>query len=114
MQKVNQQFQVYWNVRWLRRSVITAIVIGLILLAIPVIAQYGMIHLLKNQGASHVQLEDINFNPFAGSLGLKQLEIISGDHEPTLVDHVFADVNMQQLLPHRIVVDELKVKGIRP
>lgn len=112
MVKMYPQLQVYWNIHWLRRSVISSLISLLILLMIPVIIQYGLIHIIKKQGATEVQIEDINLNPFAGTFELKQLKVTTDGYGSAQLDHISADVDMLELFSSRVVVNDLLMTGL--
>ncbi|MCK4708249.1 MAG: hypothetical protein KAU21_06505, partial [Gammaproteobacteria bacterium] len=113
MENFKQQFQVLWNIHWLRRSVISAITIALILLIIPVIIQFSIPYLLKQQGADTAQIEDINLNLFAGTFELKQLIMTTRDSEPARINHIAADLQMLDLFSSQVIVNELLINGLK-
>ena len=113
MDNFKQQFQIYWNIRWLRRSVISAITLIVMLVAIPFIIQYSISHLLIKQGANKVEIEDINLNLFAGTFELKQLAITTGNNKPSQLEHLYANINMLDLVLSKIVLHEVKILGLK-
>ena len=112
MDKYKQQFLLYWKIRWLRRSVISAISLAIVLLVIPVIIQFSITHLLVKQGASHADIEDINLNLFSGTFELKKLVITTADNQPIQLDHLDANLNMLDLFSSKIVLHEVRINGL--
>ncbi len=112
MHNFRQQLQQYWQLRWLRRSIISISTITIILLLIPVIIQYSIPYLLVKQGASKAQIEDINLNLFAGTFELKNLVITTGENTPTQLTRLYTDVNMLDLFSSKIIVHKLNIEGL--
>ena len=112
MQTLKTLLQTYWNNNSLRRLTISTGVFALILLILPVVIQYSIIHLLKKQGASQASIDDINLNLFAGSFELRQLSFTSGNTQPLQLGHLALDLQMQQLFSKKLVVDSLRLDGL--
>ncbi len=112
MANFKQHIQRYWTIRWLRRSVIGVSCLTMTLLAIPLIIQYSITHLLVKQGADKATIEDINVNLFAGTFELNKLLISTGQNQPSKLEHFYANINMLDLLSSQIVIDKLQVDGL--
>ena len=104
--------QNYWKLDWLRRSIITAISIALVLLAIPVVIQYSLPYLLTKQGAREASIQDINLNLFDGSFELSKLRAYTDNHRPLQIEHLYLDLAMRELLSGRILFDRLLIDGL--
>ncbi len=113
MQNLKQSAQVYWNIRWLRRLVISAISLFIILLLIPVAIQLGISYILKDQGATEANVEDINLNIFAGTFELTGLQMKVGENNSAQIDHIYTNINMLDLFSSRIVMDEITLQGVK-
>lgn len=113
MQNLMQQFQVYWNIRWLRRLAISAAALLIVLLLIPLAIQYAIGYVLRDQGASEASIQDINLNLFAGSFELTGLNMQVSGNQRAEIAHIFANVEMLELISSRIVIDQLQLKGIK-
>ncbi|MBT4078415.1 MAG: AsmA family protein, partial [Gammaproteobacteria bacterium] len=112
MDNFKQQFQLYWIMIWLRRSIISAFTFTLFLVAIPFIIQFGITHLLIKQGATEASIEDINLNLFTGTFELKKLDITTGDYSPSQLQHLQANINMLDLVSSQIVLHEIQIDGL--
>lgn len=112
MSDFTEQLNVYWKINWFRRSLITAAIILLILVLIPFGIQFAIAQQLEKMGASQVSIDDIDFNPFAGSFAVKSLSYHIDDASPALIKHILADVQMLQLFQGKVVVDQLKLTGL--
>ena len=112
MQNFIKFIQVYWNIRWLRRLAITAACLLLILILIPVGIQYGISYLLKQQGASSAQVEDINLNLFAGTFELTNLTLQVTGYDSASIGRISTNLNMIDLVASKIVIDELYVQNV--
>jgi len=112
MSNLTQQLLPFWKINWLRRSFIGLTSLLILLLLIPVAAQYGIIHLLQKQGATEASIEDINLNPFAGTFELKQLSFSAQDNSAATIALVSTDIRMLELLKGRIVVNDLQLQGV--
>ncbi len=112
MQNLKQSAQVYWNIRWLRRLVISAITLLLILMLIPVAIQYAISYFLKDQGATSAQVEDINLNLFSGTFELTNLTMQVKDNSSAHIGHIYTNLNMLDLISSKIVIDELKLEDV--
>jgi hypothetical protein len=112
MQNLKQRIQVYWNIRWLRRLVISVAIIAGILILIPVGIQFAIGYILKDQGADQASVDDINLNLFAGSFELSGLNMKVAGSEPASLGHLYANLNMLELVKSRIVVDEISMQGM--
>ena len=113
MNNLASSFQVYWNIRWLRRIVISAMVLLVILILLPVAIQFTLAYVLEKQGATSVQIEDVNFNPFAGTFEIHQLQVSTGDQPPARLQSVTIDINMLDLLSSRVVIDQALIRGMQ-
>ncbi len=113
MQNLKQTAQVYWNTRWLRRTVISAVSLFIILLLIPVGIQLGIAYVLKDQGASEAHVEDINLNLFSGSFELTGLSMQVAENDPAQIGHIYANINMLDLISSRVVVDEITLQDVK-
>ena len=104
--------QVYWNIRWLRRLVISAITLLLILMLIPVAIQYGISYFLKDQGATSAHVEDINLNLFSGTFELTNLTLQVKDNQSAQIGRIYTNLNMLDLIGSKVVIDELKLQDV--
>jgi len=112
MSFLQQQCQFFWGIRWLRRSAISAIILLIILLLIPVIAQFTIIHLLEKQGADKASINDINVNLFAGTFELKELTFSKANSKPARIAYLSSNINMLDLFSSQIVISEAQVNGV--
>ncbi len=113
MQNLKQITQVYWNIRWLRRLVISVVSISIILLLIPVGIQLGIAYVLKDQGASEASVEDINLNLFSGSFELTGLSMQVAENNSAQIGHIYANINMLDLISSHVVLDEITLQNIK-
>ncbi len=111
MSDLSQPLKNYWSINWLRRSIISIISLVLILLILPIAAQYTIAHLLQKQGAQSASIEDVNFNPFAGTFELKQLNFSVADIPAAQIDHLSIDLSMLELLKGRFVVNDVQISN---
>ena len=112
MQPVKHLLQAYWKNNSLRRMSISASIFALIVLILPVIIQYSIIHLLKKHGATLVTIDDIELNLFAGSVELKQLSFSAGNVEPLRLKHLAVDLQMLDLFSRKLIVNSLLLDGL--
>jgi hypothetical protein len=112
MQNLKQSAQVYWNIRWLRRLVITSVTFLIILLLIPVGIQQSIAYVLKDQGATEAKVEDINLNLFSGSFELSGLNMQVDNNDSAQIGHIYANINMLDLINSRIVLDEVTLQDV--
>ena len=112
MDQIQSVGLVYWQKRWFRASLITTLVFSLILLLLPLLMQWGLAHQLKKQGATEVTIEDIDFNPFAGTLQLEQLRFSGAQTEPAVLELLSVDVNMLDLISGRLLFNEATLSGL--
>lgn len=112
MSDFTKQLNVYWKINWIRRSLIAAAIILLILVLIPFGIQYGISQQLEKMGASQVSIDDIDFNPFAGRFEINSLSYQVDDASPARVDQLLADIHMLQLFQGRVVIDQVKLTGL--
>ena len=77
-------FRRYWQLRWLRITATAGITICLIVVLLPLVLQWGIGHGLKQQGATEVEITDVDFNPFAGTFELEQLRVRHLDQQPVV------------------------------
>ncbi len=103
----------YWNTRWLRRLVISAVSLFIILLLIPVGIQLGIAYVLKDQGASEAHVEDINLNLFSGSFELTGLSMQVAENDSAQIGHIYANINMLDLISSRVVLDEVTLQDVK-
>lgn len=112
MDNFKQRLKQYWKLNWLRRSIFTAITVIIILVTIPVVIQYSLTHLLVKQGADSADIEDINLNLFNGKLELQKLVFSSQDNNAASLDHLYADLNMLDLISGKVLVHQLNIEGL--
>jgi len=60
---------------WFRAGIAALILIAIFITVTPFGIRYFVLDWLKNNGASHATLKDVDFNPFSGRLVVKQLHI---------------------------------------
>jgi hypothetical protein len=113
MDNLTQRLQFYWRIRWLKRSVITLASTLAILLLIPFIIQFAMTHWLIKQGASDASIDDINFNPFAGSFEIRQLVFRNAEHPAAQLDKLSINLGMLDLLSGHIVITDVSIDGLQ-
>ncbi|MDJ0833380.1 MAG: DUF748 domain-containing protein [Gammaproteobacteria bacterium] len=112
MQAFKSIIRAYWQLGWLRISLITSMVFGLILLLMPLLLQWSLGQLLKDRGASEVAMENVDFNPFAGTLLLEQLQISGADGPPASIEALALDMDMLDLFSGRLVLDKIILSGV--
>ena len=112
MQSLKSTLQVYWNKPWLRRSVIgLGALLGLLIL-LPILIEYSLIHQLRRMGADRVSIEDIDLNLFNGTFGLSGFVLEVDDNPAARLDKLELDVGMLDVLTGRYTVENISVQGL--
>ena len=59
---------------WLKRLIITSVLSGVLIIALPYAIQFGIIKGLSDAGSKTISLDDVDFNPFTGKLSIHHLQ----------------------------------------
>ncbi|MGD8614316.1 MAG: DUF748 domain-containing protein [Gammaproteobacteria bacterium] len=73
----------FLSTRWFRISIVAATLIAVFLVGTPVLIKHFARQWLLEHGGGEVRFRDVDFNPFSGSLLLKELDV-KVDRETTL------------------------------
>ncbi len=113
MSSIKPQLRHYWDIQWLRRTLLSAISLLIILLVMPLAAQFTIEHLLEKQGADTAEIEDININPFSGTFEIHELAFSKSGSSPAMIKYLYGNLNMLDLLSSRIVFSDIKLLGVQ-
>jgi hypothetical protein len=102
---------------WLKRTLILAITLAIILTAIPIAAKYAAKSVLTQLGAEYVDIEDIDLNLFTGKIALHKLLIKrqrENNPDQTLVSikQLIANISLTNLIQQQLLVEGLVLKGV--
>lgn len=95
----------------LRRVVISILIItAVVATGLPYAMQYGLQRWLISQGATYIEIEDIDFNPFTGTLVVKNLK--SGDDNIPYIQigEASASINWLPVFRNRFYFDNVLIK----
>jgi len=101
-----------WRINWLRRSLIGLLILALIIVLIPLAAEFAVVRVLLDRGATSAQVDNIDFNPFVGKLKVEQLEYSVAPSPPARVTQLAADLDMKALFKLDVVVEALSLQGV--
>jgi hypothetical protein len=103
----------FLSARWLRLTVLGVAVLGVILIGTPFLIKHLARQWLLENGGSEVQLRDVDFNPFSGTLLLEELEV-EVDRETTLsFASAGLDLAWLPLFRKQITVQSVELAGFR-
>ncbi|MCP3667369.1 MAG: DUF748 domain-containing protein [Gammaproteobacteria bacterium] len=99
-----------WRWRLWKVLGLVVLVFTLLLVAMP----YGIGYLLKQQlieaGASEVNLQDVDFNLFAGHLAVKNLRITTPELPGVELAHAEVDMGWRAILEKRLLIETLAIR----
>ncbi len=93
-----------WKRRWFRVTSVTAIVFVLILAVLPFVISNSMKSWLLDNGADNVLIEDIDFNPFTGTVAVKGLDIRIAGKSVASNSLVYLNISLTALLKKGIAI----------
>jgi len=94
-----------------RRLVYFAVTIGLFLVGTPFAIKYAISEGLIAAGSKHVNIGDVDFNPFTGVLIVKGLEARTGDSPELIITLLSVNVDWLPLLKQRILLKSIILNG---
>ncbi len=113
MSSLKQQLHHFWSISWLRRSIISAIIMLIIVTIIPIAAQFSIQHLIEKQGADSAKIQDIDINPFTGTFELDTLTFSKSGYMPGKIQYLSGNLNMLDLLSSQIVFSDIQLSGVQ-
>ncbi|KXJ48411.1 MAG: hypothetical protein AXW16_00290 [Cycloclasticus sp. Phe_18] len=97
---------------WLKRLIITSVLFGVLIIALPYAIQFGIIKGLSDAGSKTISLDNVNFNPFTGKLSIHHLQ--TQELQQTQPDLSIASLTLQidwlPLFKQRLLVTSLTIK----
>ena len=90
-----------------------AVLLAIVLIALPVVAARVAEGWLRDHGADAATIGDIDFNPFSGALRVEALEAGDGPEARFSVALAELDVRWWPLVSRRVHVERLRLEGAR-
>jgi hypothetical protein len=102
-----------WKRRWIR--VITYIILAgvVVMVTVPIAMKHYLQDWLVNNGADEAVVRDIDFNPFAGSLRLKELDVKIADRTVMGNVDIYVDMGLTALIHRTITVENAKLDNVQ-
>lgn len=98
-----------WNRRWFRITSVIVIVFLLILTALPFVISSVMKSWLLENVADNVAIENIDFNPFTGTIAVYGLDVRI-DNKPVISDSlVYLDISLTALFKKSITIESATI-----
>ncbi len=96
-----------------RKLVYLAAMIGLLLVGAPFAIKYAIIEGLTAAGSKHVNVGDVDFNPFTGELVVKALDARTGDSPELIIALLSVNLDWLPLLKQHIMVKSIVLEGVQ-
>ena len=68
---------------------------------------------LRKHGADTVELQDVDFNPFTGIVGIDRLHVVKQDNETLVIPRLMLDLDWEPLLSRKVYVRKAMIEGVR-
>jgi hypothetical protein len=82
------------------------------LIVIPYVIDYSVKQWIKDRGNHQVTVEDVDFNPFTGSLAIYELQAELENNTPLAIDVLRLDMVLHKLFSKQIVIEGITIEGI--
>lgn len=96
---------------WLRNSLILAILFALLLVGTPFLIQKLASDWLRKHGGEQVEIRNVDFNPFTGTLVLEGLQVRGKGHQALGFDKALLDIAWLPLLDRHITVQAVHLSS---
>ncbi|MBL4744714.1 MAG: DUF748 domain-containing protein [Cycloclasticus sp.] len=94
---------------WPKKTVLTILIVGGILIALPFAIQFGIIKALKDAGSQTVSIEDVDFNIFTGTLAIKELSAQRLEEPELHASLIQLDIDWLPLFSKRLFISSLSL-----
>ena len=98
---------------WFRAVLAVVILLAMLLIAVPHLMAWLAKDWLREQGAERVELQNIDFNPFAGVLVIEGLSLRVSDRDTLDIPRLLLELDWSPLFTRRVKVNALTVDGVR-
>jgi hypothetical protein len=98
---------------WFRAVLAAVILLAMLLIAAPHLMAWLAKDWLREQGAERVELQNIDFNPFAGVLVIEGLSLRVSDRDTLDIPRLLLELDWAPLFTRRVKVNALTVDGMR-
>jgi hypothetical protein len=95
-----------------KKMVVIPIVIVALLLLLPEAARFFTIKSIRNLGAESVSLRDLDINPFAGIVVVKDLKIGKNTSDHIVIEKLLVNLSLLSLFKKQILIDDLFLSGL--
>ena len=68
---------------------------------------------LRKQGADTVELQNVDFNPFTGTLAIEQLNVVKQDSERLIIPRLMLHLDWEPLFSRKVYIKEVTIEGVR-
>jgi len=99
--------------RWFITLLVLTLLFFVILLLLPVGIGYGVKSWMLGQGAEEVQIEDVDFNPFTGTLALRGLQVSANGNRTLELPFLSVVTDWMPLWRRQAYVRTLELQGLR-
>ena len=96
---------------WLRNSLILATLFVLFLVGTPFLIQQLTADWLRKHGGEQVEIRNVDFNPFTGTLVLEGLQVRGKGRQTLSFDKALLDIAWLPLLDHHLTVQAIHLSG---
>lgn len=95
---------------WLRRLIITALLFGVLIIALPYAIQFGIVKGLNSAGSKTASIDDVDFNPFTGKLSISDLHTQQLKQPDLSIASLTLQVDWLPLFRQRLLITSLTIK----
>jgi hypothetical protein len=98
---------------WVRVMAGIAILLALLLVLVPYLMSWSAKDWLLENGADHVEVQDIDFNPFTGVVVIKQLKVQADDRDTLDIPRLLLDIDWGPLFSRKVRVNTVTIDGVQ-
>jgi outer membrane protein OmpA-like peptidoglycan-associated protein len=102
----------FYRRRWMAMLAAGAVFVALLLAALPLGIQYGLLTWLRDNGGEDVRLEDIDVNLFTGRATIEDLRLTKQGRELLAIPRLFVDVDWLPLFSRQVVLRAIVIEGV--
>jgi len=104
---------VYWKRLLFRSGLALLLLMALLVLLLPTALRIALGEWLQRQGAEEALIENIDLNPLTGRMAIEGVHLRFPGARPFTLGRLTADLDIVELTGGRIVIDQLRLDGLR-
>jgi hypothetical protein len=98
---------------WVRVIAGIAMLLALLLVLTPYLMSWSAKDWLLENGADHVEVQDIDFNPFTGVVVVKQLKVRADDRDTLDIPRLLLDIDWGPLFSRKVRINTVTIDGVQ-